>query len=277
MYGTQWILLFIAAPFVLIGVTSLLERFTRFPPELSRRLVQRCLLLSGVCCLWAGAEMIESGWTSPLEGSDLPAHAGSVAARGRGAGSVFLLAILWWPWVTAAAGTVFLLMAASTWIERGFDRLKNAWRRFSAPRDAVRDVADAVLRHEDRPAVRPMSDVPSRAALIAGARATVRIDEVDRIVQGYSATLQRPDVTLGLNATDERLLPHPKDRVRAALILAIEQSGDAAMQDALGAAYLLLADFQHGVGQLPAALISANLQHDRARKSAELAALTVRA
>lgn len=83
--------------------------------------------------------------------------------------------------------------------------------------------------------------------------ATMTVAAAEKIVQEYGAALRsvsRP----GRYVTDARNLPHPKEDIKQALILALRLNTDPKEREALKIAYVSLADWQEGVGDIPVGL-----------------------
>jgi hypothetical protein len=71
--------------------------------------------------------------------------------------------------------------------------------------------------------------------------------EAEKIVQEYGAVLASSALTRGLVA-DTRNLPHPKERIKQALVFALRSTKELQMREQLKSAYILLANYQEGVG-----------------------------
>jgi hypothetical protein len=72
----------------------------------------------------------------------------------------------------------------------------------------------------------------------------------EKIVQDYGAALGTSAPPAG-GVADARALPHPKARIKEALVFALHTTSDANMRKQLITAYLALADWQDGVGATP--------------------------
>lgn len=83
--------------------------------------------------------------------------------------------------------------------------------------------------------------------------ATMRVEAAEKIVQEYGAAL-RSVACPGRYVTDVRNLPHPKEHIKQALILALRLNTDPTEREALKIGYISLADWQEGVGDIPVSL-----------------------
>jgi hypothetical protein len=71
--------------------------------------------------------------------------------------------------------------------------------------------------------------------------------ETEEILHAYGRVLQQRAMTqVGL--MDVRELPHPKERIKTAIIAGLRVTEDARMQEMLRAGYVHLAGWQEGVG-----------------------------
>lgn len=73
------------------------------------------------------------------------------------------------------------------------------------------------------------------------------LNELQRIVNEYGAVIELQSRT-GSVVYDESTLPVPKEDLRKALLMLIASVRDTQSRDQLKAGYLMLADFQAGVG-----------------------------
>jgi hypothetical protein len=77
--------------------------------------------------------------------------------------------------------------------------------------------------------------------------------QAEKIVRDYGAVLARlgltrsSDLTRGMVA-DTRKLPHPKERIKEALIFALRSTKEPQTRDQLKSGYIFLANYQEGVG-----------------------------
>jgi hypothetical protein len=69
----------------------------------------------------------------------------------------------------------------------------------------------------------------------------------ERIIQEYGTSLEnhRP---FSLSALDASNLPYPKEEIKKALIFGLRTASDSQRKEKLRVAYLLLANYQEGVG-----------------------------
>jgi len=69
----------------------------------------------------------------------------------------------------------------------------------------------------------------------------------EKIVQDYGAVLASAASAPGC-VTDARKLPHPKERIKQALVFALQMTKEPQMREQLKISYISLADWQEGVG-----------------------------
>jgi hypothetical protein len=81
-----------------------------------------------------------------------------------------------------------------------------------------------------------------------GAEVEAEIRETQHIIKGYAEVMQGID---GVSFYDILLLPHPKDAIAKALLLAIKLTGDQHQRENLKGALGILTRFQDNVGQKP--------------------------
>lgn len=74
--------------------------------------------------------------------------------------------------------------------------------------------------------------------------------DIQKIVSAYGAAMSSRQSIY----SDESELPFPKPAIKSALIAAIKTSDDATMREQLKAAYVMLADWQDGIGPGPHSL-----------------------
>jgi hypothetical protein len=82
---------------------------------------------------------------------------------------------------------------------------------------------------------------------------SMTVEDAEKIVQDYGAawrSVARP----GNVVRDIRNLPHPKEHIKQALILSLLLNTDPKGREILKVAYILLADWQEGVGNIPVGL-----------------------
>jgi hypothetical protein len=70
----------------------------------------------------------------------------------------------------------------------------------------------------------------------------------EKIIQDYDAILQSSAPLPGCVA-DVSKLPHPRERIKEALVVDLESVTDPQMKESLKIGYLQLADWQEGVGE----------------------------
>jgi hypothetical protein len=70
----------------------------------------------------------------------------------------------------------------------------------------------------------------------------------EKIIQDYGAILQSSAPLPGCVA-DVSKLPHPRERIKEALVVDLESVTDPQMKESLKIGYLQLADWQEGVGE----------------------------
>lgn len=75
-------------------------------------------------------------------------------------------------------------------------------------------------------------------------------DVASQIVREYGAVLEVSSTSLG-GVADVRELPYPKERIKAALIVALRATTDKKVTEQLKGGYVFLADWQPGVGAEP--------------------------
>ena len=75
----------------------------------------------------------------------------------------------------------------------------------------------------------------------------------EKIVRDYGAVLRSGAPTLGVVA-DVQELPHPKERIKEALVFALRSTADPKIREALTLGYIDLADWQEGVGNTRAGI-----------------------
>jgi hypothetical protein len=80
----------------------------------------------------------------------------------------------------------------------------------------------------------------------AGAQAFA---QAERIVRDYAAALASKQRAHSGCIADERELPHSKERIKHAIALLLGVSDDLPFREQLKTSYLLLADWQEGVGE----------------------------
>jgi hypothetical protein len=73
--------------------------------------------------------------------------------------------------------------------------------------------------------------------------------DIERIVHAYATAISSRKSLL----SDVSELPYPKPVIKAALIVAIAVTKDAPMREQLKSGYVMLADWQEGVGSADAA------------------------
>jgi hypothetical protein len=73
------------------------------------------------------------------------------------------------------------------------------------------------------------------------------LNKLQRTINEYGAILERQSKT-GSVVYDESVLPLPKEDLRKALLMLIASIKDTQSRDQLKAGYLMLADFQAGIG-----------------------------
>jgi len=74
---------------------------------------------------------------------------------------------------------------------------------------------------------------------------TLSLQKAQAIVNAYGAALASK--TSGV--VDASHLPHPKSRIKAALLVAMQATPEGSMRNLLKAGYVSLADWQDGVGK----------------------------
>jgi hypothetical protein len=88
-------------------------------------------------------------------------------------------------------------------------------------------------------------------------------NEFEAIIHAYSTALTSAAGRLVMDSSE---LPHPKERIKGALAFALRHTSDASMKSQLRAAYLSLADWQPGIGDVgeavTRAVTEANLTDD---------------
>jgi len=72
----------------------------------------------------------------------------------------------------------------------------------------------------------------------------------EKIVQDYGAVLGSAAPAPGC-VEDARKLPHPKERIKQALVFALRMTKEPQMRDQLKVGYISLSDWQEGVGDAP--------------------------
>jgi hypothetical protein len=97
---------------------------------------------------------------------------------------------------------------------------------------------DRIIRRDRSGTVAKPSDTITNTILAAG---------VEKIVKDYGAALESRKSQL----VDASELPHPKPVIKRAMIAAISITQDAKMREALKSSFVLLADWQEGVGPGP--------------------------
>ena len=86
-------------------------------------------------------------------------------------------------------------------------------------------------------------------------------EEADKIIQTYVAVMQTQAPTPGC-AADVSKLPYPKDQIKTALITGLLTVGDPSTKEMLKVAYVQLADWQEGVGDIDQGLDMTKLDLD---------------
>ena len=86
------------------------------------------------------------------------------------------------------------------------------------------------------------------------ARPEMTPEAAERIVNDYSAALLGPSAPVAGCVADVRHLPHSKERIKQALLFALSATKEPQMRDALKSGFLMLADWQAGVGSGPVGL-----------------------
>jgi hypothetical protein len=81
------------------------------------------------------------------------------------------------------------------------------------------------------------------------------IEEANRIINAYGAVLAKASES-GAVAYDAVLLPHPKDKIKRAILIALRHVSNIEQSMPLVAGYLGLADFQFGIGPSLEPLVS---------------------
>jgi len=83
--------------------------------------------------------------------------------------------------------------------------------------------------------------------------ATMTAGVAEKIVQEYGASLRSLSIP-GRFVMDAGSLPHPKERIKQALILALLLETDPKQREVLKSGYIMLSDWQEGVGDEPVGL-----------------------
>jgi hypothetical protein len=83
--------------------------------------------------------------------------------------------------------------------------------------------------------------------------ATITAGAAEKIVQEYGACLRSLSIP-GRFVMDAGSLPHPKELIKQALILALRLETDPKQREALKSGYIMLSDWQEGVGDEPVGL-----------------------
>jgi hypothetical protein len=97
-----------------------------------------------------------------------------------------------------------------------------------------------------------------------------RAPDAETVLQDYGLTLGTRAPQPGYVA-DVKSLPHPKPRIKEALVVALRSMQDAHMRSQLKKAYVSLADWQEGVGTTrPGGLWMVEVQAEQERLKAEL-------
>ena len=97
---------------------------------------------------------------------------------------------------------------------------------------------------------------------------TMTLELATRIVRDYGATLVSAAPPPGC-VVDSRYLPHPKDSIKQAIVIALSFTSDQQMRDELKDGYISLADWQDNVGDKPVGLDVSGLE--QSANTAELA------
>jgi hypothetical protein len=71
--------------------------------------------------------------------------------------------------------------------------------------------------------------------------------QAEKIIQDYGAVLARSDLTRG-GVADTGKLPHPKERIKEALVFALRSTKEPQTREQLKSGYIFLAHYQEGVG-----------------------------
>jgi hypothetical protein len=80
----------------------------------------------------------------------------------------------------------------------------------------------------------------------------------EKIVQDYGAVLGSAAPGPGCVA-DARKLPHPKQRIKQALVFALRMTKEPQMREQLKVGYISLSDWQDGVGDAPVGIDLTNV------------------
>ncbi|MFV8817076.1 hypothetical protein [Haliea sp. E17] len=94
---------------------------------------------------------------------------------------------------------------------------------------------------------------------LSGHQFRQRFDEARHIVDDYARFLAQSGPMPG-QVMDASLLPHPKHRIRSAVLLCLNCNLDPVLGEHLEAGYLLLSAFQDGVGPRAVGEVFAHLE-----------------
>ena len=145
----------------------------------------------------------------------------------------FIGGLFGWVWIIASLAAVYFFVMA-VFFDGGWSNFMFAFAVGLAGRELLKGFQEA------------KNDVPSEK--ISGSDEIIsNFDEVEQIIQKYSLILQESAPAAGCVA-DESKLPYSKDVIKKAIVIALQNTESGEMAESLKVSYLMLANWQIGVG-----------------------------